>query len=133
MRITFVGHASILIEAAGVRILSDPWWKGPCFGAQWWTYPLPCVDAAEREPIDYIYISHGHHDHLHPPTLKLFLGAKVLIAGGSELSGAIRDLGFEVIEVGSIQETDLGNGVRCRIIETHAADTLLAVSDGKET
>jgi len=133
MRITFVGHASILIEAAGVRILSDPWWKGPCFGAQWWTYPLPCVDAAEGEPIDYIYISHGHHDHLHPPTLKLFRGAKILIAEGSELSGAVRDLGFEVIEVGSIQETDLGNGVRCRIMETHADDTLLAVSDSKET
>jgi len=133
MRITFVGHASILIEAAGVRILSDPWWKGPCFGAQWWTYPLPRVDAVEGQRIDYIYISHGHHDHLHPPTLKRLLGAKVLIAEGSELSGAVRNLGFDVIEVGSVQETELGNGVRCRIMETHADDTLMAVSDGKET
>src|SRR5215470_7327590 len=45
MRITFIGHASLLIEANGLSIVSDPWWNGPCFGAQWWPYPLPHVEA----------------------------------------------------------------------------------------
>ncbi len=133
MRITFIGHASILIEAKGVRILSDPWWNGPCFGAQWWPYPLARLEALEDSRVDYVYISHGHHDHLHPPTLRLFRGAKILIAEGSELLAALRGLGFEIIEVGSVQETELQNGLRCRIIETHADDTLFAISDGKET
>ena len=39
MKISFVGHASILVEANGIGILSDPWWQGPCFGVQWWIYP----------------------------------------------------------------------------------------------
>jgi len=133
MRITFIGHASILIEANGVRILSDPWWNGPCFGAQWWPYPVPYVQAIQGPPIDYVYISHGHHDHFHPPTLKLFQGAKVLVAAGSELSGSIRNLGFEVIESDGSTDRELQNGVRCRIMVTYADDTLLAVSDGKET
>jgi L-ascorbate metabolism protein UlaG (beta-lactamase superfamily) len=72
MKVTFIGHASILIEANGVRILSDPWWNGPCFGAQWWLYPDAFLAAVEERPIDYIYISHGHHDHFHPPTLRQF-------------------------------------------------------------
>src|SRR3984893_5069269 len=133
MRITFIGHASLLIEANGVRILSDPWWNGPCFGAQWWPYPLAHLEAIEGAPIDYVYISHGHHDHLHPPTLRLFPGAKILVAEGSPLSAALQELGFEVIEVGSVQERELRNGVRCRIIETHADDTFLALSDGRES
>src|ERR1044071_5635825 len=108
MRITFIGHASILIEANGVRILSDPWWNGPCFGAQWWPYPLPYIQAAQDAQIDYVYVSHGHPDHFHPPTLKLFQGAKVLLASGSELAVPIRDLGFEVIENDGSSETDLG-------------------------
>ncbi len=72
MRTTLVGHASLLVEAGAVRILSDPWWKGPCFGAQWWPYPAPFLEAVNARPIDYIYVSHGHHDHFHPPTLRTF-------------------------------------------------------------
>ena len=41
MRITFIGQASLLIEANRLNIVSDPWWNGPCFGAQWWPYPMP--------------------------------------------------------------------------------------------
>src|SRR6266704_104293 len=132
MRVTFVGHASILIEANGVRILSDPWWKGPCFGAQWWPYPSPSLQAVEGLPIDYIYISHGHHDHFHPPTLKEFSGAKILVGPGSELAGALRDLGFEVIEAKGDGELELRNGLRCRVVPTYADDTMAAVSDGNE-
>jgi len=89
MLITFIGHASLLIEANEVKILSDPWWNGPCFGAEWCPYALPYLQAVNEGRIDYVYVSHGHHDHFHPPTLKLFRGAKVLVAKGSELSCAI--------------------------------------------
>jgi len=133
MRITFIGHASLLIEANGLRILSDPWWNGPCFGAQWWPYPLPYLQAIQNAPVDYVYISHGHHDHFHPPSLKLFWGAKVLVGAGSDLPVAIRDLGFDVIENDGRSETDLGQGVQCRIMGTYADDTLCVVSAGGET
>src|SRR5215813_277193 len=98
MRITFIGHASLLIEANGLSIVSDPWWNGPCFGAQWWPYPMPYVEAVRNRRVDYVYVSHGHHDHFHPPTLKLFRGSKILVAAGSELAQGIRGLGFEIIE-----------------------------------
>lgn len=133
MRITFIGHASLLIEANGLSIVSDPWWNGPCFGAQWWPYPLPYVEAVRGRRVDYVYVSHGHHDHFHPPTLKLFRGSKILVAAGSELAQGIRGLGFEVIECGAERETELGSGVRCRIMETYADDTLMTVSANGET
>src|SRR5262245_19839115 len=133
MRATFIGHACLLIEANGLTILSDPWWNGPCFGAQWWPYPLPHVEAVNNRRIDYVYVSHGHHDHFHPPTLKLFRGAKVLVARGSELVAAIRQFGFDVVECPPDSEKELGSGVRCRIMETYADDTLMMVSAGDET
>src|SRR5215470_1815376 len=122
MRITFVGHASILIEVNGLRILSDPWWNGPCFGAQWWPYPTPSLREIHEQSVDYVYVSHGHHDHFHPPTLRLLRGAKILVAAGSELVGGIRDLGFDVVECGAESETELAPQVRCRIIGTYADD-----------
>jgi hypothetical protein len=132
MRVTFIGHASLLVEANGLSIVSDPWWNGPCFGAQWWPYPMPYVEAVRDRRVDYVYVSHGHHDHFHPPTLRQFRGAKVLVAAGTELAQGIRGLGFEVIECGD-GERDLGSGVRGRIMETYADDTLMAVSAGGET
>lgn len=133
MKITFIGHASILVEAGGISILSDPWWRGPCFGAQWWTYPPPDLAALEACRLDYIYISHGHHDHFHPGTMAtLDKGAKVLIARDSDLAAPIRELGFEVIEVGATELCKLAPGVDCRIMPTYGDDSLMAISDGKE-
>jgi L-ascorbate metabolism protein UlaG (beta-lactamase superfamily) len=134
MKITFVGHASILIEAGGTTILSDPWWRGPCFGAQWWTYPLPFLGALDGVKIDFIYVSHGHHDHFHPATLKtLPRTATVLVSNSVGLTEPIRDLGFPVVAIGGDEEYALHGAVRVRIMRTHATDSLIAVSDGRET
>jgi L-ascorbate metabolism protein UlaG (beta-lactamase superfamily) len=134
MRVSFVGHASILIETRGVSILSDPWWRGPCFGAQWWNYPPAQVDVLNGLSIDYIYISHGHHDHFHPGTLStLATTAKLLVSSRTDLASSLRQLGYQVEEVADDELKRLGNGeVTCRIMETHGGDTLMAVSDGHE-
>ena len=134
MKITFIGHASMLVEAGGVSVLSDPWWSGPCFGAQWWNYPDPYLPAVASRHIDYIYVSHGHHDHLHPGTLNtLSKDAKVLVAKSIDIASSIRELGFDVIEIDNDQAVPLGNqGLSCRIMETHGGDSLMALSDGKE-
>ena len=131
MRVTCIGHASILIETHGIRILSDPWWSGPCFGAQWWTYPRPNIDPLAQR-VDYIYVSHGHHDHLHPGTLRtLDRNAVCLVSGGIDIAPALRSLDFRVIELDDDSIRELTPGVRCRIIETHADDTLFVVDDGE--
>jgi L-ascorbate metabolism protein UlaG (beta-lactamase superfamily) len=132
MKITAIGHASILVEAAGFTILSDPWWRGPCFGAQWWNYPVPCIEALNERRIDYIYISHGHHDHLHPGTLKTLAGsAKVLVSADLGLAESIRGLGFDVVELNAADEHVLGGNVSCRIIPIHG-DSLMVLGDGGE-
>jgi len=134
MRVTFVGHACLLIESSGVTVLSDPWWRGPCFGAQWWIYPTPYLQALEGKVIDYVYLSHGHHDHFHPGTLSTFSrNTKVLLSAATGLASAVRELGFEVVELNGEQEFPLGPpGTSCRVMETHGGDTLFAMSDPHE-
>jgi hypothetical protein len=134
MKITFVGHASILIEVGSISILSDPWWRGPCFGAQWWNYPSPYIDVLDQKRIDFVYISHGHHDHLHHGTLRTFSrDTKILISRKANLARHIAEMGFEVIELDDDAEFALGTeGVVCRIMATHSNDTLMAITDGRE-
>src|SRR6266478_3576154 len=81
MKITLIGHAAILVETRGLRILSDPWWQGPCFGAQWWPHPKPWLEPLSEAPPDFIYLSHGHADHFHPGTMRRMpKTAKVLVS-----------------------------------------------------
>lgn len=134
MKVTVVGHASILIEAKGVRVLSDPWWRGPCFGAQWWQYPEPFLEAIRERHPDYVYVSHGHHDHFHPTTLKsLSRNATVLVAAGLGLAAPLRGMGFAVMELPDRQEVELAPGLSVRIVRTDGDDSLMVLSDGIET
>jgi Beta-lactamase superfamily domain len=134
VRTTLVGHASLLVEAGGVRILSDPWWKGPCFGAQWWLYPAPFLEAVHARPIDYLYVSHGHHDHFHPPTLRTFpAGTRVLVAKGLGLVRPLAEMGLDPIELSDDERHELAPGFTCQIMRTDGDDSLMVLSDGRET
>lgn len=70
---TWVGHATVLVQAAGINILTDPIWSdyasplpplGPKRVAQ------PGIRFDDLPKIDLIVISHNHYDHLDLPTLK---------------------------------------------------------------
>lgn len=70
MKITYIGHAAILVETGGTRILMDPWLTDPTYHGAWWHYP-PLVHGVRDLPrLDYLYISHEHPDHFDPPTLR---------------------------------------------------------------
>lgn len=72
MKITFVGHASVLIEEAGVGLLIDPWIKGDAFNESWALYPPAVLNTDALARVTHIWISHEHPDHLSIPTLKSF-------------------------------------------------------------
>src|ERR1700690_505823 len=69
MQVTYLGHAAILLEAAGTRILMDPWLTAPTYHGTWWHYPPLELAVRDLPRIDYLYVSHEHPDHFDPPTL----------------------------------------------------------------
>src|SRR5579872_6837965 len=66
VRLSFVGHASWLIQTSGVNILVDPVWSER-------VSPFSFAGPRRRNhsgiPIDAVLVSHGHYDHLDIPTL----------------------------------------------------------------
>lgn len=67
-RITYVGHATVLIELDGVRILTDPILRNRIAFLRRRKAGRP--QAAHYRDIDAILLSHLHHDHLDPPSLR---------------------------------------------------------------
>ena len=77
-RISYVGHASWLIQTAGLNLLLDPVWSqraspfrlvGPK------RVNDPGIAFTDLPPIDVVLVSHGHYDHLDVATLSRLAAA----------------------------------------------------------
>ncbi len=73
MRITFVNHATTLLQLDGLNLLTDPIWSERCSPFSWIgprRQQPPGVRFEDLPPIDAVVISHNHYDHLDLPTLR---------------------------------------------------------------
>ncbi len=74
LRLTWLGHASVLAELDGQRVLFDPVWDERCSPFSWIgpkrLHPVP-IPLRELGPVDVVVISHDHYDHLDMPTVKV--------------------------------------------------------------
>ena len=73
IRITMVGHATLLIQAAGVNLLTDPVWSrraSPVRFAGPKRATAPGIAFGDLPPIQAVLLSHNHYDHLDVATLR---------------------------------------------------------------
>ena len=102
VRITHVGGPTVLIEAAGLRLLTDPTFDAPgrSYRFGWGTGSRklagPALTPEELGPIDAVLLSHDHHDdNLDPAGRALLPSAGVVIttaSGARRLGGGARGL-----------------------------------------
>jgi L-ascorbate metabolism protein UlaG (beta-lactamase superfamily) len=73
LRLTMVGHATLLIQAGGLNILTDPVWSdraSPFTFAGPRRVNPPGIPFDRLPPIDLVLVSHNHYDHLDTRTLR---------------------------------------------------------------
>ena len=72
LRVSFVGHATVLLQIAGKNILTDPVWSERCSPVTWAgpkRVNAPGIDFDDLPKIDTVLLSHNHYDHLDLITL----------------------------------------------------------------
>jgi len=100
-RIVFLGHATVLIEVDGVRLLTDPLLRVRVAHLR---RQVPPVQTSLFAGVDAVLISHLHHDHLDLPSLRLLGGDTPLIVPAGA-GGWLRRKGFREVtelEVGGV-------------------------------
>lgn len=71
--ITFVNHATFLIQVGECNILTDPVWSKRASPFQWIgpkRMRPPGINFEDLPQIDFVFISHNHYDHLDIHTVK---------------------------------------------------------------
>lgn len=67
LRITWMGHSSLLVEIDGVRLLLDPVWDQRASPVQWMgpkRFFAPTMPLEQLPRLDAVLVSHDHFDHL---------------------------------------------------------------------
>lgn len=100
---TWLGHATVLLEVGGVRLLTDPLLRGRLAHI---TRRVPPITPASLGRIDAVLISHVHLDHLDRVTLRA-LGTHVPIIAPRGAARSLRGLGA-VQELGPGESTVVG-------------------------
>lgn len=97
MKITWVGHACLLVETAQTKCLTDPWLSDPIFGGSIRHIPPRAHGFDDIPAPDIICITHCHFDHFHEDTLRRIDKKTPIVIPWSpirEIKAELEKLGF---------------------------------------
>jgi len=88
VKVTWLGHAAFKIEGAGKVIYVDPYLTGN---------PLAAIKAEDIDKADYIFVTHGHFDHI-GDTVEIAKKTGALVVANGELSEWFKAQGVEKVQ-----------------------------------
>ena len=117
--VTWVGHATLLVQMDHLTFLTDPIWSetaSPVSFAGPSRHVPPGVAIEDLPPIDFVVISHNHYDHLDLPTLVALAdrGADTVFYVPLENAALLQSEGIE-----NVVELDWGDSVQHDGVEVH--------------
>jgi hypothetical protein len=130
------GNATIIAYDAGSPVIvTDPWIRGAQYFGSW---DLPCVFSPQQienlSKVAYVWLSHGHPDHLNLESLELFRDKIVLVPmhRGDRIASNLRMAGFNVQDLPSGEWLQLSPRVRVISYADWNQDAALLIALGKQ-
>jgi L-ascorbate metabolism protein UlaG (beta-lactamase superfamily) len=114
MRVTYIGHATLLLELDGVRILTDPNFE-PKLGRLLPRVSAPGIALADLPELHALLLTHAHADHLSFDSLER-LPRNIPLIAPPAVAKWLRRLGFE-----SAVALPPGESMRLGQVTIHAA------------
>lgn len=130
MRITLIGHMTVMIDMDGVFFLTDPWF-GPCNFVERMLAPrlrAPYMESADIPSIDAMLISHNHIDHFDALAIELARRTECTVIGSERTARRAEKNGLKrVVALKRGNETDF-KGICIRAV--HAEHPLASDAIG---
>ena len=138
-----IGNATITCFDDIPVLTTDPWLKGkPYFGSWGHAYEIPKNQYENILSSKFIWLSHGHPDHIDPESLDLFKNKTFLVADhyGDRIYNDLKEK-FKCIKLKSNSWFEISKNIRiksfsdwnqdsCLLIEINKKDIILNLNDG---
>jgi len=108
--VVHVGHSTHLLVVGGARILTDPWFFDPAFGALSHASG-PAVRPEDLGRLDAVLVSHDHADHADLRAMDRMDKRAVVLVATADLAARVRPLGFSEVAVIAPWEVRKTSGV----------------------
>src|SRR5438552_10382994 len=124
LRVAFVGHASLLVQAGGLNVLLDPVWServSPVSFAGPKRVNDPGIPFEALPKIDAVLVSHCHYDHLDAATLSRLAAAhrpRVITPLGNDAIMRSHDPAIRAEAYDWGARVELGDGVAATLVPT---------------
>jgi L-ascorbate metabolism protein UlaG (beta-lactamase superfamily) len=111
VRVTWLGHATVVIETAAGRLVTDPVLRSRVAHLRRHAGP-----ASVPEGVDGVLISHVHHDHFDLPSVRAI---RAPVLGPPGTARAARRLGLPVRELVAGQTAELAGATVLAVVAVH--------------
>ena len=129
-----IGNATITVFDDNPVLTTDPWIYGkPYFGSWGHKYKIPKIQLENIKKSKFIWLSHGHPDHIDPDSLQLFKDKIILIPehyGNRIFNDLSKD--FQCIKVKNDQWFEISSNVRIKSFADWNQDASLLIEVGKK-
>lgn len=132
--LTWVNHASVVVESRDVRLITDPWLEGTVFNNGWKLLSPTRLRYEDFAGITHIWFSHEHPDHFAPANLRRIpeedrRRIKVLYheTRDRRLIDVCKGFGFEVRELPEGKPVSIAPDFRLLCRPQHLGDSWMAI------
>jgi hypothetical protein len=128
-----IGNATVIAYDRKPIVATDPWFgEAAYFGS--WGLPFEIPEQQKNAILesDFIWLSHGHPDHLNPEALEKLHGKKILLPNlaGNRIRDDLVGAGFDVTVLIDDKWTRLSDNIRVYCVSDYFQDAVLLIDVG---
>src|ERR1700744_849447 len=120
LRVTFVNHATVLLQIGELNVITDPIWSDRASPVQFAgprRHRAPGIRFEDLPTIHCLLISHNHYEHFDAPTLKRIAAAhRPAVYCPLGLEAPLRRLGFADVHELDWWQSQLWHGMRVHCV-----------------
>ena len=109
LRITLIGHSSLIVEIDGTTLLIDPVFSKRASFVQWFgpgRFFAPPLRIEDLPPLDAVLITHDHYDHLDSDAMKSLKDRVKLFLCSEGVGRHLRRWGVDASKIRELNWTD---------------------------